>query len=79
MQAPVLGKHILSIPLVLLITGCAEIEYDILLYYNIPIAPKKSFPKKGNPGLLASTTILKSGCETILCGVDSSPDDAENV
>ena len=28
----------------------------------LPIAPKKSFPRKGKPGRLASTTILKSLC-----------------
>ena len=31
----------------------------------LPMAPKKSFPRKGNPGLLASTIIRKSGWDTI--------------
>lgn len=28
----------------------------------LPRAPKKSFPKKGKPGLLAKTIMRKSGC-----------------
>ena len=31
----------------------------------LPMAPKKSFPRNGNPGRLASTIILKFGCMTI--------------
>ena len=49
-----------------LIGACAVIRANTVFqkitnHLNIPIAPKKSFPRKGKPGLLASTTILKSG------------------
>lgn len=38
----------------------------------IPIAPKKSFPRKGKPGLLASTIILKSGCKSMVLVLPSA-------
>ena len=37
-----------------------------------PTAAKKSFPKKGNPGLLANTIILKSGCILMIFSDDDS-------
>jgi len=33
--------------------------------HSPPIAPKKSFPRKGNPGRLARTNILNPGCMRI--------------
>lgn len=38
-----------------------------------PSAPKKSFPKKGKPGRLAKTIILKSGCMTMTLGISVAP------
>ncbi|KAF4526553.1 hypothetical protein B566_EDAN009124 [Ephemera danica] len=35
---------------------------------DLPRAPKKSLPRKGNPGLFAKTIILKSGCIGIIPG-----------
>ena len=32
----------------------------------VPRAPKKSLPRKGKPGRLAKTSILKSGCMTMV-------------
>lgn len=38
------------------------------------MAPKKSLPRKGNPGRLASTIIRKSGCATITESLAGIPD-----
>lgn len=38
----------------------------------LPKVPKKSLPKKGKPGLLARTTILKSGWTTIAFSLPST-------
>lgn len=49
---------------------------------HLPSDPKKSFPKKGNPGRLARTIILKSGWARITFsdnGVVSSPTKLETV
>lgn len=32
---------------------------------NVPMAPKKSFPRNGNPGRFARTIMRKSGCATM--------------
>lgn len=37
---------------------------EMLLWTCIPMAPKKSFPRNGNPGRFARTIMRKSGCAT---------------
>lgn len=39
---------------------------------HLPNVPKKSLPKKGNPGLFARTIILKSGWMTITFSLPSA-------
>ena len=46
---------------------------------HLPMAPKKSLPKKGNPGLFASTIIRKSGCINMIWGEGDTPEFATNI
>lgn len=46
-------------------------KFEWAIHVYIPIAPKKSFPRKGKPGLFANTIILKSGCNTMVLGLPS--------
>jgi len=39
---------------------------------GVPRAPKKSLPRNGKPGRLARTSILKSGCMTMVLGLPSA-------
>ena len=49
--------------------GMGDVTCDRAWVGVLPREPKKSFPRKGKPGRLARTSILKSGCMGMTLGL----------